>query len=188
MPSSIAFFDLETSRADQKIMDAGAVTSDGRKFHDGSAEKLIQFLQPYPFIAGHNIVAHDLPVLGNANSSDKISPERIIDTLLLSPLLFPNKPYHRLLKDDKFDSNQINNPVLDSEKSRRLLEDEISALHKMPSNLQSILASLLYNVEGFHGFFQLMDVPRIQEKSDLVNLIMSTRAGQICSTPRSNVW
>jgi len=162
-------------------MDAGAVTSDGRKFHDASPQRLLQFLKPYSFIAGHNIVAHDLPVLRKANSFDKISPECIIDTLLLSPLFFPNKPYHRLLKDDKFDSNQINNPVLDSEKARQLLEDEISAFRNMPSDLQRILASLLYNVEGFHGFFQMMDVSPLQEKSNLVDSIISTLSGQICS-------
>jgi ATP-dependent DNA helicase RecQ len=30
---------------------------------------------------------------------------KIIDILFLSPLLFPTKPYHRLLKDDKLQTD-----------------------------------------------------------------------------------
>jgi ATP-dependent DNA helicase RecQ len=37
-----------------------------------------------------------------------------IDTLPLSPLLFPKKPYHRLIKDDKLFSDQLNNPINDA--------------------------------------------------------------------------
>jgi len=31
-----------------------------------------------------------------------------IDTLHLSPLIFPQKPYHKLIKDEKLQSDQIN--------------------------------------------------------------------------------
>lgn len=181
MSRPIAFFDLETSGSGHKIMDAGAVTSDGRKFHDASAQKLVRFIQPYPFIGGHNIVAHDLPILARAIGSGGIEPRRIIDTLLLSPLFFPNKPYHRLLKDDKLDSNQLNNPLLDAEKSMQLLEDEVAAFQKLPSELQTILASLLHGKVGFHGFFEMIGVAGIADVSQLPGLIARSMEGRICA-------
>lgn len=40
--------------------------------------------------------------------------EIAIDTLCLSPLLFPMRPYHALIKDDKLQSDSLNNPLNDS--------------------------------------------------------------------------
>jgi ATP-dependent DNA helicase RecQ len=188
LSSPIAFFDLETSGTGEQIINAGAVTTDGRRFRDASAQKLTEFLKPYAFISGHNIVKHDLPALHKAYPSDTISADRIIDTLLLSPLLFPNKPYHHLLKDEKLDSNQLNNPVLDSEKAQQLLEDEMAVFRKMSPDLQRVLASLFYNVAGFQGFFRLMQVPPIQERAELVRCITRTMAGKICSQAPVDRW
>lgn len=133
-------------------------------------------------------MAHDLPVLRHAFPSDTLAPSRVIDTLLLSPLLFPNKPYHRLLKDDKLDSNQLNNPVLDSEKARQLLEDEIAAFRKLPSDIQGILASLLHNTEGFQAFFRLMQVGPIHDTPGLIAAITSSIPGKICSNASLSRW
>jgi len=46
--------------------------------------------------------------------------------LFLSPLLFPEKPYHRLLKDDKLQPEELNNPVNDSKKAEELFYDEVT--------------------------------------------------------------
>ena len=51
---------------------------------------------------------------------------RLVDTLFLSPLLYPERPYHHLLKDDKLISEQMNNPVNDCVKARDLLLDEVA--------------------------------------------------------------
>ena len=45
----------------------------------------------------------------------------------MSPLLFPKRPYHNLVKDDKLVTEQLNNPVNDCQKARDLLMDEIAA-------------------------------------------------------------
>lgn len=39
-----------------------------------------------------------------------------VDTLYFSPLLFPAQPYHNLVKDDKLDPENYNNPLNDSQK------------------------------------------------------------------------
>lgn len=178
--NSIAFFDLEVNESDAKIIDAGAVTGDGRKFHAPSANKLYSFLQSYPFIAGHNIVAHDLRVLRKI-IPQQIPSDAIIDTLLLSPLFFPNRPYHSLLKDDKLDTSHANNPLIDSAKSMQLLQDIIAAYSKLPSDIQTIYASLLNGVEGYHGFFAKMNANRTSDYLAITNLIMKIGIDRICS-------
>ena len=37
----------------------------------------------------------------------------LVDTLCWSSLLFPERPYHALLKDDKLLRDELNNPVSD---------------------------------------------------------------------------
>ena len=52
-----------------------------------------------------------------------------IDTLSLSPLLFPSKPYHALVKDDKLQVDELNNPLNDAIKARDLFFDELKLFH-----------------------------------------------------------
>ena len=60
---------------------------------------------------------------------------RFVD-MYISPLLFPERPYHRLLKDDKLVSEQMNNPVNDCEKARDLLMEEVTAWSSFSSSKQ----------------------------------------------------
>lgn len=68
-------------------------------FHSNSTAGLSKFLQGAEYICGHNIFNHDLKYLQNTIIAAGINPSNIIDTLYLSPLLFPTRPYHALLKD-----------------------------------------------------------------------------------------
>ena len=47
-----------------------------------------------------------------------VDDKKIIDTLYLSPLLFPKRPYHNLHKY-KLQDEAFNNPVLDIEDYKR---------------------------------------------------------------------
>ena len=42
--------------------------------------------------------------------------------------MFPNKPYHKLVKDDKIDNDDVNNPLSDSIKCKDLYYDEVSRI------------------------------------------------------------
>ena len=99
--NSIAFIDTEIEPKSRKILDIGSVKGDGSTFHKTSVAEFIQFLNGTQFICGHNIFNHDLKYIGKAVADAGINSANIIDTLFLSPLLFPTKPYHALLKDDK---------------------------------------------------------------------------------------
>ena len=116
MEKSIVFIDLEIGQ-DNKICDIGAVRGDGAILHTKAVKELREFVAGSKYVCGHNIIRHDLLYL-NDFFDDDIMP---IDTLLLSPLLFPQKPYHSLVKNDKIVSDDLNNPVNDCKQARTLL-------------------------------------------------------------------
>ena len=107
----IAFFDTETDPKSKRVLDIGGVREDGGQFRSGIPSGLVDFLKGSEYICGHNILNHDLKYIGDAVRQAGIS--EIIDTLYLSPLMFPARPYHRLLKDDKLQSDDIKNPLND---------------------------------------------------------------------------
>mgnify|MGYP003665407368 CR=1 FL=1 len=102
---SIAFADTEVDPKSQKILDIGSIKENGSTFHKSSIGEFIQFLNGTQFICGHNIFNHDLKYIRQAIIDAKVNTSNIIDTLYLSPLLFPNEPYHALVKDDKLQTD-----------------------------------------------------------------------------------
>ncbi len=130
MNKTIAFIDAEIGVGDRRIHDIGAVRSDGAVFHSSSLRDFAAFVSAVGFVCGHNIVHHDLYYLNSASGKDLNTP--VIDTLYLSPLLFPTHPYHSLVKDDKLVTDELNNPVNDSKKAQKLFYDEVNAFHALP--------------------------------------------------------
>ena len=134
-----AIVDVEVGLKDKRIHDIGAVRSDGAVYHHASKQGLLDFVSGMEYICGHNIIHHDAKYL----FSDEMRRWQLVDTLYMSPLMFPERPYHRLLKDDKLMSDQVNNPVNDCEKARDLLFDEVERWHSLSENKRRIFASLL---------------------------------------------
>lgn len=124
---AIVFIDSEVSPESNRILDRGSVGDNGATFHANPLTGLSDFIQGVEFICGHNIIRHDLTYLGEAIASAQIKKENAIDTLFLSPLLFPSRPYHALLKDDKLQTEDSNNPLNDAIKAKQLLDDEVAA-------------------------------------------------------------
>ena len=90
---TITFIDTEINPKNQNILDIGGLRSDGSSFHKNSVSEFVQFLKGTQFICGHNILNHDIKYISNALNRTEINFSNIIDTLYLSPLLFPTKPY-----------------------------------------------------------------------------------------------
>ena len=111
----IGYIDIETNN-DTAIVDIGAYLSSGEKYHSSSIAGLAEFLKNATYICGHNIITHDVKILA-ANKLD-LHDRKIIDTLYLSPLLFPKRPYHNLVKDNKLDPENSNNPFTDAIKAK----------------------------------------------------------------------
>lgn len=152
---NIIFIDSEIGIVDKKIHDIGAIRQDGTIFHSPNVRDFIDFIKDAEFICGHNIVHHDLKFLAPALEG-KLSAIPI-DTLYLSPLLFPKRPYHALLKDDKIQSDELNNPLNDSIKAQSLFADEVTAFSELSSKLKQIFYMLLNEHSEFTGFFSYID-------------------------------
>ncbi|MBR2822357.1 MAG: RecQ family ATP-dependent DNA helicase [Clostridia bacterium] len=149
----MAFLDLEADADGRKILDIGALRED-RVYHSAMLPPLFDFLQGTKVLCGHNLFHYDLPLLRKISGKRWTGP--VIDTLYLSPLLFPKKPYHALLKDDKLQSEELNNPVNDCEKARRLYLDEAAAFLALPEEIRKLYAGLLKDAPEFRGFFLRM--------------------------------
>jgi len=85
---------------------------------------LNEFLSDAPYLLGHNLLAHDLELCRQVDSSLAFLQKPAIDTLLLSPLAFPENPYHRLVKDYKLVRDSPNDPLADARIALSLFAEE----------------------------------------------------------------
>ncbi|PWT95846.1 MAG: RecQ family ATP-dependent DNA helicase [Bacteroidetes bacterium] len=176
--SSIAFVDTEIEPNTGKILDIGGIKNDGSYFHKNSISEFIQFIKGTEFLCGHNIFNHDLKYIQNALINARIDSKNIIDTLHLSPLLFPTKPYHKLLKDDKLDPEETSNPLNDSIKAKDLLNDEIAAFQQSDELLKQIFYLLLKDEAEFHSFFRFLSYRSLTLNAEI--LIRQKFENEIC--------
>ncbi len=173
--SGIAFIDIEVGLHDKKVHDFGAVKESGEEFHSASKQGFSQFVADAEFLCGHNIIHHDLKYLTDIV---EIKGKKAIDTLYLSPLLFPKRPYHKLLKDDKLQTDEVNNPLNDCLKAQTLFYDEENAFEALSNGMKAIFYGLLHGIEEFVGFFNYLDFS--SEVQDLESLVFQCFQGKIC--------
>lgn len=149
------FVDCETDAKTQRLLDFGGIDSMEQRVHTSKPEVIRTFCSKARFVCGHNIAAHDArfltPIIGDIR-------DRLIDTLALSALLFPQKRFHALLKDEKLQTTERNNPLTDAIKAKDLFAAETAAFAELSDNLQSILCSLLRHDAHFTGFFDFVGV------------------------------
>lgn len=167
----ISFIDTEVSEADNKAYDFGAVNENDDKLHTSLSHEFHSFIADTEYLCGHNIINHDAKYIE--------VPEKIkyIDTLYLSPLMFPNKPYHNLLKDDKLQSDELNNPLNDAVKAKELFYDEVNAFAELDDEMKLIYYMLLKDNQYFSGFFEYLD---FCVQDDLETAILVRFSGDIC--------
>ena len=181
----IAFIDTEVNPQTKKVADYGAIREDGTVLHTHSKSDFDAFVSKCDVICGHNIINHDLrytALRGNPT---------LVDTLFLSPLLFPKRPYHHLVKDDKLQVDELNNPVNDSLKARDLLNDEVVAWNDLSTGKKEIYYHLLHDTIEFCGFFKYVAyTPSLSQsildrilrvRPDLKQLILNEYEGKLCS-------
>ena len=171
-----AFIDLEVGVKDRVIHDIGALRYDDAVFHKAAKQELLQFLSDVDYLCGHNIIHHDAKYL----FKDEPCRWLLVDTLYVSPLLFPERPYHRLIKDDKLINDQLNNPVNDCEKAKNLLFDEISRWKSLQDEKQKMFASLLRGKEEFEGFLSMVGAEYLGEDvlSEVINRLYAKKICQ----------
>nr|WP_306305497.1 RecQ family ATP-dependent DNA helicase [Porphyromonas macacae] len=174
----ITFVDTEIDPKSRQILDIGGIKDNGNIFHKTSVVEFIQFLKGTKYVCGHNILNHDIKYIGKAIAETSIDPKNIIDTLFLSPLLFPTRPYHALLKDDKLQTEDMNNPLNDSIKAKDLFYDEVLAFSQTEETLKQIFYLLLKDKKEFYAFFDF--IAYISINSDVESLIRQKFKNEIC--------
>lgn len=174
----LAFIDTEIDPKSNRILDIGSIKDDGNSFHHPSVESFTQFIKGSRFVCGHNIINHDILYIGNAINLAGINVDSVIDTLFLSPLLFPTSPYHALVKDDKLQTDESNNPLNDAIKAKNLFYDEVNAFNRLEKPFQQILYLLLKDQKEFAAFFKFIKIQSYY--LNLADLIKTVFHNEIC--------
>ena len=173
--SHYAFVDVEAGLKNHKIHDIGALRWDGAVYHSANKRELMNFLKDADFVCGHNIINHDAKYLFGEGTCRYL----LVDTLFVSPLLFPERPYHHLLKDDKLVSEQMNNPVNDCAKAYDLLMDEVAKWEELSASAKTIFSTLLQEHDEFKGFLSFVNAKACKKES-LAEFIRLEYTGKIC--------
>ncbi|QHT66185.1 RecQ family ATP-dependent DNA helicase [Rhodocytophaga rosea] len=175
----ILFFDLEVEEKSGRIKDIGAIYNT-YTFHKTYLTEFELFSQEALFVCGHNILAHDLKFLKDSTLSPAFFDKGFIDTLYLSTLLFPQKPYHRLVKDYKLLSEEINNPLTDAILASEVFTDSVAQFQHLPVQHRDIYFHLLSPSEIFNAFFQAIHYRANYSDEQLIALIKEQFGAKLC--------
>ncbi|MDX9751405.1 MAG: RecQ family ATP-dependent DNA helicase, partial [Flavobacteriales bacterium] len=176
----ILYVDLELG-SQERIEKVGAVLG-SRELHERNTDRLVRWVQEADYICGHNVVAHDLPLLRKHLGTDPFAGKEVIDTLLWSPLLFPDSPYHKLVKGYQLvNADTPNDPLADSKLCKEFLHDEVIAFEALDGRLKAIYHGLLGDRPGYQGLFQLTGTS-VQEDPSLDMRIKACFQGRLCAT------
>jgi len=174
----IVFLDTEVQASSGKILDVGATNEQVAVFHSASLDKLKAFINGTEFLCGHHIIEHDKVYLNKWLGEDAFRGMQFIDTLFLSALLYPERPYHRLVKDDKLDTEEVNNPYNDALKARDLFYDEVEKYRKLDPELRKIYRKLIGDSKYFSGFFNYVGAE--ESINDLEGIIRRYFGDRLC--------
>ena len=158
-------------------------------------ERLSDFSRDARYILGHNIINHDLVL------AKRILPEAhfltlpVIDTLFLSPLAFPENPYHKLIKDYKLVTTAKNNPLADARLAGTVFEDQVEAFIRLNEKDPGLISffAFCFNASGqkeFKGIYDLFyaiagalpGAPRAKE------LFEEGCREKACATAVTDIW
>ena len=126
--------DLEVDRESRRILKLAAI----RRRRSGDEDVLLRarpqpparlaieldrFSEGATAILGHNLLHHDLPVMRALVPDLHLLSLPVIDTLYLSALAFPEKPYHHLVKDYRLVRHAVNDPEADARLATQVFLD-----------------------------------------------------------------
>lgn len=191
--------DIEAARQDRTILrELGIYRPDTgtRERISGKAANLVtrinELTQGAAFVLGHNVIAFDQPALALLHPNLALHQLPLVDTLELSPVAFPQNPYHRLVKNYKLCTTTRNDPVRDAELAYFLFLDQGEALQQRVTEHPEEALCLHYllapeNGKGVANFFATLrralrpSLPAVQDA-----WIAATR-GKVCVTGQQRV-
>ncbi|MFZ1985160.1 MAG: RecQ family ATP-dependent DNA helicase, partial [Desulfatitalea sp.] len=188
--------DLEVSRSGDRLRRIGAifqgqtfVWSEGRPPQEALAA-LEHFGREANYLLGHNLLRHDLPVLQALSPELRLLTLPVIDTLYLSPLAFPQNPYHRLVKDYKLVRATLNDPLEDARLALTLFKDQWESFARQATDSPDLLAAYrfcfehgrcgAFGTDGLAQLFAQLGAASLTEPSQLEAIFTHLTAGSVC--------
>ena len=163
---AVLIIDLEVDPKTDKPFKIGAFRPDsglffekafrGEKGFHAALVEMAHMTDGLKWLMGHNILGHDLKYLKAVVPEAAWLKVPVIDTLWLSPLAFPQNPYHRLIKNHKIISSEINSPLADCHACWQLFQDQCTAFGKIKAE----------KPEEFALWTALSDIPLPYRLSD----------------------
>ncbi|MGE4296471.1 MAG: RecQ family ATP-dependent DNA helicase [Desulfovibrionaceae bacterium] len=159
--SGVAVFDIESIPESDALTGLGVFLPDsgrtfgtyGKAFSLPKTVRLVnEACDGMRYVAGHNVIAHDIRLLRAKAPDCVLCRLPAIDTLYLSPLAFPRNPYHRLVKDYKLAKDSANDPVADAKLSWVLLQDCTASFAEMDVRYPRFYGHALTQAFPTHGF------------------------------------
>ena len=186
----LAFIDLELKGAALTSLGAlhdHAPNTPLRARGRAALTALDAFLQEADLIAGHNLRAWDLPWLAAHHPASRALALPAIDTLHLSVLCWPERPYHRLVKGEKLVVDALSDPVADCLSARTVLAEARLALTSMarhhPARAAFLHAALTTPGTGIDSpaYALLFDLP-IRSLPGTWTALLPDLEGRACTT------
>ncbi len=177
----------------QQLRDVGVFRPDlnlGRNLSPKKADfqqQLDSLTDGAGFALGHNTRQFDLPLLAHLHPALALLRLPQIDTLDLSPIAFPQNPYHRLVKDYKLCSTSRNDSARDAQLAYLLLLEQREALLERiaqhPDEAQCLHYLLVPDGHQDSGFGALLQewraAPRPTLEAATLAWLRATR-GKVC--------
>ena len=132
------------------------------------------------FVVGHNIVDHDLPIIRRHSPDARLLSLPAVDTLFLSPLASPQRPYHHLVKEYKDVRAEQGDPLADSKLCQDLLVDCWRLLTDAEAARPGLLDVYRSCFEGGTGqFLEALGGERLSAQK-LVDRVVALADGRAC--------
>lgn len=127
---------------------------------DTAHDELAATLHADDVLVGHNLHRFDRPAIAERRPNSPLLAVPTLDTLVLSVLAFPRRPYHRLTKDDQLVRDARPNPLSDVRAAQRVLNDALAALAGLPPEERRLLTAMIPRIphqyharRGYHRLF-----------------------------------
>ena len=170
---NIAYIDIEVIVNSGKIDRLGLVLGSTKKSTTSVNEiKYLLEEKKLDFICGHNFIDHDKVFLSKTVLNPILEKTPIIDTLLLSMLLFINKKTHKLDKPYKTEINIENQPLGDAKQTQALFYFLDEKFDNLDTIKKKIFFNLLNKNRYFSGYFQYKD--HNYEKIDIYEFVKNS--------------
>lgn len=132
-----------------------------RRFTDAHLG-LVDLAAPGDVLVAHNLHRFDRPAIAERVPTSPLLALPTLDSLELSVLAFPRRPYHALVKDERLVRDSVPDPLRDTQACQRIVTDAIQALSALPDGERALLQHLLSQLDGapqaIEGWRALMDV------------------------------